>query len=144
MFKHWVLVMAVGLVSLGACGDDTSDGNGGNSEGGSNAGGGTPDTEVNGCKRSAADDRTADAEVELDWTLTHQECIVVAAGTKVTWNGDFLTHPLLGGETPEEDDSSPISASDGTTSSVIFASPGVFPYFCNAHFDSMQGVIYVE
>ncbi len=146
--RSWVLsVAALGLIVAAGCGDSTGSGGGGN--GGGGEGGAPADTEINGCKASTAEDMTGMASVELAWTLPHQKCIKVDAGTRVTWNvapATFTTHPLDGGETPDIDDTALITTADqtGNTASVTFDEPGVYPYFCGIHFTSMQGVIYVE
>lgn len=166
MFRTRTLLALIGIsaFALAACGD-SGDGEGGHGgehshggegEGGDGEGGGTGGTpsegggggvvELNGCTRETAEDLTAQAAVDLEWTLTHQECVVVAVGTVVTWTGDFSFHPLAGGETGTEDASSPITTSDqtGDSASVTFDAAGEFPYFCTVHSSSMQGVIYVE
>lgn len=140
--------LALGLSLTVGCGDSTGSGgsgNGGEAAGGEGQGGTPVGEEVNGCTRAAATDMTGMTDITLTWTLTHQQCIVVDAGTRVTWEGDFTTHPLSGGESPTEE-AGPITSTDqsGTTASVTFASAGEFPYFCGIHFSSMQGVIYVE
>lgn len=155
MFNRSILAMAVGLLMAVGCGDDSTGGGGSGGSGGAGGGdGGSPSdggsgagpAEVNGCTLADADDETGSATVDLEWTLTHQECIRVAVGTTVTWTGAFTTHPLKGGESPDIDASSPITESDqtGADASVTFDTAGEFPYFCNVHFGSMQGVIYVE
>lgn len=150
MFNRSVLAVAVGLLMAVGCGDDSTGGggSGGSGEGGSpsDGGGGSAPTDVNGCTLADAEDETGSAAVDLEWTLTHQRCVRVAAGTTVTWTGSFTSHPLKGGESPDIDDASPITAADqtGAAASVTFDTAGDFPYFCNFHFGSMQGVIYVE
>lgn len=154
------------LLLCSACGDDDGDNNGGNgsggnpSTGGSPATGGSPSTggspgtggdggagpEVNGCTRASADDMTGQATVDLTWTLPHQQCFVIDAGTAVTWTGDFVLHPLAGGVTGTPDDGSPITGTDqaGASTSVTFDTAGDYPYYCQVHLGQMQGVIYVE
>ena len=72
--------------------------------------------------------------------------ILVASGTQVHWNGNFSTHPLAGGVVPTKDPSSPISLASavGGQVSVTFSNAGEYPYFCQVHFASMDGVIYVQ
>jgi len=130
--------LTLGVSLAIGCGDSSA-------AGGSGAGGAPVDVEVNGCVRSEAEDMTGQAEVTLTWTNPHQKCVVVDAGTTIVWDGDFVAHPLSGGENPTEE-AGPITSSDqsGATASVTFASGGDFPYFCGIHFGTMQGVIYVE
>ena len=145
------------LALLVACGDDGSGGSGGGDDGGapeggssdggsSDGGSGGAPAALNGCTRADAEDMTGMANVMLTWSNPHSECIVVDAGTVVTWTGDFAFHPLAGGETPTVDDASPITMSDqtGDSASVTFDAGGEYPYFCTVHTSAMQGVVYVE
>ena len=120
---------------LAACGSSSSSGAGGNAAG-----------LVNGCDAAQATDMTAQTTVDLTWTLPHHECILVRKGTTVRWDGDFQVHPLAGGEAPDQDPASPISAATpaGNVESVTFAQAGEFPYFCQVHVSQMQGVVYVQ
>lgn len=117
--------------------------------GGSGTGSGTPSgmvDEVHGCTMAGADDMTGTGTVTLPaWTLGHNACIVVDAGTDVTWEGGFSAHPLAGGEFPD-DDMNLISMSDqsGQSATVTFDTPGDYPYFCLVHGTNMAGVIYVQ
>ena len=110
--------------------------------------------EVNGCTYETASDMTGQSTVDISgiqaWTIPHQVCIVVSAGTEVSWSGSFGGHPLVGGEVFSVDDASPITiaanaaGSEAATVSVMLANAGDFAYFCNRHFEAMQGVIYVD
>ena len=156
-----ILSLASALLVFGiACGDSGSGGSdtgGSGGDGGSGAAGGAGGSGaaggdggsggaalVNGCSRGTATEAAGD--VDLTWALTHQECTAIAVGATVTWTGDFVLHPLVGGEAPVEDAGSDISASDqsGASASVTFATAGEYTYFCTIHGTSMQGVIYVE
>lgn len=140
------------LALLAACGDSTGTGagsGGGDSGGGSTtnttgAGGGS--TTINGCTLAAADDSTGMTTVSITWSSPHQACTRVDAGTAVTWNGDFAFHPLVGGEPPTTDTASPITGNTpaGGMTTVTFATAGTYPYFCDIHGATLQGVIYVE
>jgi plastocyanin len=101
---------------------------------------------VNGCERATATDRTADAIIDLTWSLPHHECLLVAAGTEVRWTGNFTAHPLAGGVVPVADDTSPITLATPSAGveSVTFSQAGDYPYFCEVHTTSMEGVIYVQ
>lgn len=107
---------------------------------------------VNGCTEAEAVDMTGMASVTVTdiaaWVVVHSACVRVSANTEVTWQGDFTIHPLAGGATPNRDDASPISmlnANSGTAdASVTLDTPGAYPYFCEIHLTTMQGVIYVE
>ena len=99
---------------------------------------------------ATADDQTGSATVDIDWKLSTQECIRVSVGTVVNWNvtapSTFASHPLAGGDVNDGSDPGPITDSDqtGATASVTFETAGEFPFFCEIHLSSMQGVIYVE
>lgn len=158
MKKTFCLMALAGLAALTfsvGCGDSGTGGSGGSasgggSDGGSSAGGGTEGgggagTLVNGCDQATADDETGAATYDITWTLPAQVCARVSVGTVVTWTGDFALHPLKGGS-PGSPDTGDISSSDqtGASASVTFDAAGEYPFFCNVHQASMQGVIYVE
>ena len=71
--------------------------------------------------------------------------VAVPAGTRVVWtNQDDITHTITSG-TPDKRDgrfSMPL-AGKGTTATVEFTHPGVYPYFCDRH-QSMRGEIRVQ
>ena len=55
--------------------------------------------------------------------------------------------PLAGGTSPTTDEGSPITLAGGNTGStvqVVMSEEGTFPYFCDKHPNSLQGVIYVS
>ncbi len=58
--------------------------------------------------------------------------IDVKAGTRVTWtNQDEITHTVTAGTPEKRDPAFDIRlAGKGTTGSVEFTRPGVFPFFC--------------
>jgi len=69
----------------------------------------------------------------------------VPKGTTITWtNQDDITHTITSG-TPEMRDGhfDAQLAGKGTTASVTFTEPGVYPYFCRRH-QSMRGEIRVN
>lgn len=146
------------IVVLAACGDSsgTGAGSGGGGTGGATATttsgmtttgtGGAAPALINGCDVASADDMTGMGTVSLTWSSPHQACTRVDVGTAVTWNGDFGFHPLVGGETPTTDAASIITGNvpAGGMTTVTFGAAGVFPYFCDIHNASLQGVIYVE
>jgi plastocyanin len=155
MMKKTIGLMALTALAMAVgCGDSGTGGAGGGSSGGSPAAGGGEEggagpTMLNGCDLASADDQTDVDMVDIAWKLSTQECIRVAAGTTVNWNltapDTFTTHPLKGGS-PGSPEAGLISDSDqtGDSASVTFAAAGEFPFFCNIHQSSMQGVIYVE
>jgi plastocyanin len=159
MMKKTICLMALTAFALASsavgCGDSGTGGagggpSGGGDEGGAPAGGsgdgGSGPALLNGCSLATADDQTAAAEVDIDWVLSTQECIRISAGSTVNWNGNFVSHPLVGGDVADGEAPGLITDSDqsGATASVTFAAAGEYPFFCTIHLTSMQGVIYVE
>lgn len=138
-------VTCVAALFLG-CGEDSPGSNGGS------GGGGGSDTLINGCIQSQASDMTGMANVTVTdisaWQIPHSACVRVSANTELTWQGNFTIHPLVGGETPTTDDASPITAINASSgsedASVTLDTAGTYPYFCEIHLTTMQGVIYVE
>ncbi|UCF48024.1 MAG: hypothetical protein JSU89_12775 [Myxococcales bacterium] len=108
---------------------------------------------VNGCDPEEYEDLTGSPSVTITdddnaWEVPHNRCIIVSAGTAVTWQGNFDTHPLVGGESPTTDTSSPITQANasGTDDVTVTFSPTrgqAFPYFCDVHRTDMLGVIVV-
>jgi plastocyanin len=76
-------------------------------------------------------------------------CIEIAAGSTVTFNGNFAFHPLapgVMGDMTAGSPSNPITpTSSGTAQSFTFPLAGTYPYFCTAHASlGMSGVIRVR
>lgn len=107
---------------------------------------------LNGCTEENATDLTSQSTVNMadtsPWAGGHSACIIVSANTTVTWAGNFSSHPLIGGMTPTENTTSPITiAGPGVGTSTVavnFVNTGDYPYFCRIHTSSMQGVVYVR
>lgn len=108
---------------------------------------------VNNCTPALAVDRrdgAADRTVTFVGLVYTPGCIRIAAGQAVTFRGDFLAHPMVGGilagggGTP--DPGSPITAtSTGGEATFTFPAAGIYPYYCVTHAaDLMGGVVYVE
>ena len=152
MFSISVLVALLSLGLLVGCGDSN---NSAQQEVIDDIlGGGT----LNGCAAEDFEDLTGETSVTITdisaWGIPHSACIAVRAGTTVIWEGNFETHPLVGGETATTDDDSPITEANASGTdpvSVTFSASdlsdptrgGAFPYFCTAHEAQMQGVIVV-
>jgi len=113
---------------------------------------------LNGCTAETLVDRTA-ADAERVVGLGGErgsggfsfapKCIAVAAGQEVTFIGAFASHPLtpgVPGDTRAGSPGNPIRlTSSGTTTTVAFPRPGVFPYVCGMHgFLGMNGVVVVR
>ena len=112
------------------------------------------DDPTNGCDASsdAYSDLRGRASVTITanepWEDPHNKCIGVSPGTEVTWQGDFDTHPLVGGVSPTTDSASPItqadaSGTDDVTITFDATAITVYPYFCEVHTTTMGGVIAV-
>jgi plastocyanin len=106
--------------------------------------------ELNDCVAASADDRRGETAVTITaisaWDNPHSACIVVSPGTEVTWKGNFDTHPLVGGESPATDPTSPITEADASGTddvTVTFNAAGLFGYFCDLHRMTMLGVVAV-
>ncbi len=109
---------------------------------------------INGCDPAAAKDETANAAVTITFGNPNfaytPPCIKVKKGTKVTFEGNFTFHPLIGGTTtagmpPVPDPTSPIKATAaGMSATFTMDTAGTFPYYCEIHLPSMAGAIFVE
>lgn len=138
--------------TAGAGGMGGSGGSGGSAGSAGMGGGGGSQTVINGCTQADALDMTGMANVTITdvsaWMVIHSACIRVSAGTIVSWQGNFDSHPLAGGVTPTRDEASPISVIDATSGTmdavVTLDTAGTYPYFCEIHLGTMEGVIYVE
>ncbi len=151
-----------GSTTSGMGGTTTTAGTGGSTTSttsGSGAGGAAPML-TNGCSKATAVDMTNTKQViitdKAPWTLTHQFCVLVNGGTQIVFNGSpgtFVSHPLVGGVVPTADAASPVTIAakpvNGTQGTqVSFQLPPdqgkQYPYFCNVHTSSMEGVIYTK
>ena len=114
--------------------------------------------EINGCEGTSAaySDLRGRASVTITanepWVDPHNKCIGVSPGTEVIWEGNFDTHPLVGGVSPTTDTRSPITQEDASgtgdmaTTTVTFEATDkieVEGYFCDVHKATMGGVIAV-
>jgi plastocyanin len=148
MFRTSVLVALLSFGLLAGCGSDSQVDNWNELD--QELGG----VETNGCAgtSSAYTDLRGQASVTITanspWMVPHNACIGVSPGTQVTWQGDFGTHPLVGGVSPTTDSASPITQADarGTDDvTITFDATAitVYPYFCEVHTTTMGGVIAV-
>jgi plastocyanin len=105
---------------------------------------GTAVTSLNGCTAADYVDRTAaTADRTVTWGFNQTpKCMKIAAGQRVTFNGDFTQHPLVekGGNTPN-----PFSSPQGSggTRTVDFGVVGTYGYECAIH-TSITGAILVQ
>lgn len=132
---------------LAACGSSS-----GNNNGGGDAGGGadanTPDGGGGGdagapdaagfplCNGNFAgcntyDDQTASAAVTITFAsfAYTPKCVQIRSGTKVTWSGDFSSHPLAGACGP----AAVIQNASSTNAEFTFVGNGVYGYYCGFH-----------
>jgi plastocyanin len=159
-----LLLLGLATSALLACGGDggaggsgggTSSSTGSATGGGGSGSGGSAPTLVNGCDPEALEDHTADATVAIAFGAAvgfkySPACIKVKSGTMVTFDGDFVGHPLepgaVGADTPFPDPSSPIEETvTGTMATFTIAPAGSYPYYCGQHYGSkMFGLIVAE
>ena len=142
--KKAILLATMGCAAFAwAC----SSGGGGN-DAGTDSGGGDAGNDaagpINGCTTFV--DMTADGGVITGpaGALPSQyqpNCVHIKTGQSVTWNSDFVSHPLdpFGGDTPN-----PIQATaSGTTVTFSFPNAGTFGFHCGIHTTSMFGAVQV-
>jgi plastocyanin len=104
---------------------------------------------LNGCVRADAVDLTAaaaDRRIEQIGISYMPECIRIRVGQSVTWNADFVAHPLSSGSpTGGPQPGSPITETiTGSTKTFTFPAEGVFGFWCEEHGAAMMGAVYVE
>lgn len=113
--------------------------------------GGLCRADLNGCTAAGAADRTASTAVTVTFPVGLDlayslPCLRVRAGTVVTFSGDFLFHPLLGGYAGIPATTGPfvpVTAS-GTLRAFTLDTPGEYPYHCTVHsLFGMAGAVFV-
>ena len=72
------------------------------------------------------------------------KCLKVAAGTTVTFSGDFSSHPLEPSAQRGTLTGNPITSTSavtdgGTTKTFAFPTPGFYAYFCQVHDSTTPG-----
>jgi len=113
------------------------------------AGGPGAEQALNGCDAASAEDHTGEDAVAIatDGFSYSPACVRVSAGTRVTIQSNFASHPLEPGNaaTREADDGSPIvPTAAGTSVDVVFVSAGAFGFYCQVHAPTMAGAVFVE
>ena len=95
-------------------------------------------------------DQTSKPEVEIKMSqiVFSPKNIKISKGTKVTWLNDdgvshFVNTDSHPGHTYYKAQNSP-SLVKGASYTVTFETPGIYPYHCSAHADTMTGNILVE
>jgi plastocyanin len=136
------MMMIAAATALAGCGDD----------GGAATDARTVDADpdlVNGCTRTGAADRTAagaERTIVQDGVAYLPSCMRIKAGQAVTWDANFVAHPLASGSpSGGPQPGSPITETmTGTTKTFTFPGEGVFGFWCEEHGRAMMGAIYVE
>jgi plastocyanin len=114
--------------------------------------------QLNGCDLTNATDQRGMAAVTVTFpngNFTYApRCLLVSAGTMVTFNGPFMFHPLLAGvvqagQMIPQPSGTPLPTTPlntGTTATFTMSSAGNDPYYCNFHGASlnMNGAILVR
>jgi plastocyanin len=106
---------------------------------------------LNGCTLATAMDLTmpgAARVIAVTDDMYTPNCLRIAAGQSVTWNGDFSNHPLapgrLVGNQVQAQPGNPITTTNtGTTVSVAFPAAGEWAFYCPNHAPGMAGAIFV-
>lgn len=79
----------------------------------------------------------------IDWTLPPSPTVVeITAGDSVTWNGSFVSHPLIETDASFSQSGTLLTAS-GTTYSLVFPTPGTYYYMCGVHGSLMPTTVNV-
>jgi plastocyanin len=124
------------------------------------AGCGGDDAETNGttgggngeCTEATAVDHTADAMTTITFPSQAYDpnCVKIAVGSSVKFSGNFVQHPLVGGNATSTskmpDTSSPIArTATGTEATFTFPAAGTFGFYCDIHGQAgMTGKIFVQ
>ena len=109
---------------------------------------------LNDCNAADYEDRSAGADTTRvvrprGTTGYTPRCFTIRAGQSVTFEMDFMAHPLVSGvphgSSAGATTPTPIqNQSSGTTYTVTFASAGYYPFYCNVHGHvGMAGVVRV-
>ena len=110
--------------------------------------------EIHGCTEAMYVDRRTTGERSVTFggvvgSAYSPKCMIISAGQMVSFSGPFGSHPLRTGVAPSQSGTgatpNPIANTDsGSSVSFTFATPGIYPYYCNFHQPSMAGVILVR
>jgi plastocyanin len=107
---------------------------------------------INDCTPDMATDMTGMMKVTIDTQGLDYvpPCVRVKAGADVTWNSNFMIHPLVGGVIEgvmkKPDANSPIKpVSSGMSVTYKLANAGVYGFYCDVHGPAgMRGAVFVE
>lgn len=143
---------ATNNMTPGTGGGGGTGGSAGGSGGSGGSGGGTPFTAVAPCTDPSSYVTSA-TTVAFGGSVGFAyapNCLAVAAGTTVTFSGDFASHPLTPSAARGMTTGNPIAAtSSGTSAPFTFTNPGFYAYYCAFHGSDadgafMSGVIWVQ
>jgi plastocyanin len=154
LITHALVAAAAAVGCSGAGGGTSTPGTGGGGTGGGGAGGSSTFMAVAPCASEASYTTTGTTiQFGVNGALAYQpDCLEVAAGTTVTFSGDFVTHPLTPSARRGTLTGNPITASNGlpgaNSEDFTFPNPGFYAYYCAEHSDDsgtlMDGVIWVK
>lgn len=110
---------------------------------------------VNGCQPALASNHLGQSTVTIRFggdlgNAYSPACARVSVDSQVVFEGDFSTHPLVGGQildgVKSPDSTSPIPTTlAGTSIAVDMPTPGSFGFYCNTHGPGgMKGALFVE
>jgi plastocyanin len=146
--RHLKVLLLAACAALASCSDDD---NGTPTDAAVKMDAPTGGQTLNGC--ADADFAASGSTVNFGGSLNNTyspKCLRVAVGAKVTFAGNFTTHPLSPGSgsgmLTTGTQPNPITAvSTGTSTEVTFSAAGKYPYFCTAHVGvGMWGVVQVQ
>ena len=113
-------------------------------------------SQVNGCDFNNAVDITGAAFATVDFggavlmNTYSPKCLKVNVGTDVTFNGNFVGHPFVGGQvvggSKMQASSGPFLplVASGSTMTYTMTATGTFPYYCDFHaLSGMTGAVFV-
>jgi plastocyanin len=110
-------------------------------------------SQINECDPVIAEDHTGQANVVVNFAgqMYTPSCLRVSVGTKLTFNGSFPTHPMIGGEVKNHVEipanSGPFIplTNMGTTKDFTMSQAGTFGFYCIPHGQSgMVGAVFVQ
>ena len=109
---------------------------------------------VNACDPATATDLTAQSAVTVTFAdfAFSPSCLIVRAGTQVTFQGPFTFHPLVGGtvsdvvKTPDGSSNPIAPTSSGTSQAFTMSALGAYGFYCDIHGvppTNMKGAVFV-
>jgi plastocyanin len=141
-----------GSGGTGHAGSGGSTGAAGSAAGGTGGGAGGGASSFASVQPCASEsDYTAGTTISFSTGFVYTpKCLKVTAGTSVTFEGAFGSHPLSPSQSRGNTTDNPIEVTNtGTSKSFTFDKPGVYAYFCEFHGSGddgsgMAGAIWVQ